>query len=508
MATAAQALEDLLEVIELITSSEYSLDRAGLANAVAAAVGVAPPAGLPRVLSGATIAHDGLAREYQQLAKTATYGESNLAYIAAGAVPSAWRGAAGENVVQALESVSGYHLVIANIYFSARQAMETWAEQLAEAQRYDDHGRSDLAQAVTAIAAAQARNSYAANPTSTADLIGGYQERRLAIEGCRLRLRGARLAEQAAADFVHTMTGLSGQTRARALRNAGIDPLAAVVAAYAPRGIEPAAVLVAGISSPTEITHAAQIFATLPTTEQAEFQKLLADSNSPQEAACLWKLLGRGEPVEAIVAANTQLRQIGIDPVDIAGALDNVGEAMLQPEDYRMIAMSPTLTDQLRDLYAKGTTISYADLRPGVLGAYRELSALPGLNDRIQLDSQFENTGGRDSVSILAHEVGHAVDPEILLPDLTPRDWGESPAEYSEKKIQNGLEWEARAEMNRSISSNEIIESGGPGLTGFSENEERIFNLYHQGVISEDETIDRIVDYKWEQDDFYKEEYG
>ncbi|MGI5219437.1 hypothetical protein [Nocardia sp. CA-290969] len=502
MTSASQALEELLEVIETITSSRYALDRVALTDAVTAAAGVASPFGYPAAFSAVPFA-------YGLLAETAMYDEENLAYIAAGSVPSGWRGAAGENAVQGLESLTGYLLVIANIYFSANQAMETWAEKLTEAHRGDRHGQSDLFEALTAIADTQSRIKYAASPTSTADLIGGYRERELALEGCRLRLRAARAAEDAAADFIHTFTGLAEQARARSLRNAGIDPLAAVVAAYAPRGAVPTAVLVAGICSPAEITRAADVFTRLPATQQAEFESLLAGSNSPQEAAYLWKLLSAGPPVGAIADARRHLRQLDIDPVDIAGTSDDMGEAVLHPVEYRAIATSPTLSDQLRHLYAQGTRIEYSDLPDSILGEFHSRSHVPGLDDRILLDSEYKNNPGPDSVATLAHEVGHALDPDATRMNRPSWEWGESPSDYNEKMIRHGLELEARADLNIGIAHKESYETREDGIASIHDPlNAAIFEDYHAGTISEEEAVDRIADSKWEHEPFYKDYYG
>jgi hypothetical protein len=125
-------------------------------------------------------------------------------------------------------------------------ALNAFAEQLAQAQKADEQGIELLRQARDA----------ALSPDESG--IKWFEIRHQAALGCRQRLGAANLRDHAATDVVSALNQIAAKARARQINSPGIDPLSSIVLAYAD-DVGSARNLLKIILTPTALARASQL---------------------------------------------------------------------------------------------------------------------------------------------------------------------------------------------------------------------------------------------------------
>ncbi|RMF38901.1 MAG: hypothetical protein D6754_06485, partial [Alphaproteobacteria bacterium] len=146
-----------------------------------------------------------------------------------------------------------------------------------------------------------------------------------------------------------------------------------------------------------------------------------------------------------------------------------------------LIAMSPTLSRQLRELQADGWTIVDGPAGGG--------SSTNRSTKTITIDSA-HRANPTDYVRSLSHEAGHAVQAN----DYTPMA-GHTRDEYVTANRDHQLDGEGRATLNNARVRGEIQDAGGPdiGISGTRTNEyQRIADQADAGTITDEQAAHQI----------------
>lgn len=294
----AAALQLVLDQLDQLSGAYCTPSH--LKGLIKAALLVPAPEGSPGTI-------DNQAATYKTAEDTTRSAGMDLMHVVSSALPTAWRGAAAETAGQALGSVAFQGMSIISGFAGGHKALTTWAGKLREAQKRDGDGRKQLNEANDLVKSLPPANPRF-GPLRPQGLMQALGQ---AKSGCRDMLTAANLAHDAADDAIKALKQSALAARARQITAPGVDPLSAVSLAYtgdgAATGTDP------GILSPTAMARASQQLATMSPADRAAFEKLVADAQSPQEAAYLWKALGAGYNISQLAAFDQVIHPFGND---------------------------------------------------------------------------------------------------------------------------------------------------------------------------------------------------
>ncbi|GAA1952317.1 hypothetical protein [Kitasatospora viridis] len=279
--------------IELSSVSVFGIGGTSvqLANAIGNALSVAGPAGSPAAIRDR-------AHTYGTTAAAFGTASEDLHKVAAGRLPEAWTGSVAECAGEAIQGVAGELLNSRTVLGKAAGLLNTWADDLAEAQAGD-------ALAVIALQAAQQQARAQLGPADPATT-------KAAITAVGSRITAAQKAESCGTQTASMLNQLAAAARSELAGQGSLDPLSAVVLANltGPGGQADSGYLL----TPNELSRATQIMGTMNGTDQAAFQQLLAGAKSPDEAAYLYKALAAGHSVADVQQFDALIHGHGDDP--------------------------------------------------------------------------------------------------------------------------------------------------------------------------------------------------
>ncbi|WP_406233406.1 hypothetical protein [Nocardia sp. NBC_01009] len=194
-------------------------------------------------------------------------------------LPTAWRGAAAESATQAVDALVRESSTGAEAFAAGTKTLNAWAETLKYARDCDDQGRTQLK-----TAREQLSKAMLASATTSLSQTTMVPILEMASTGCHDRLVAAKNFAAGAAETASALRQWAERARARRVGAPGVSPLTKVVLAATAREI----------LTPTALQRASQRLQSMSAADRSAFEKLLADSKSPLEAAFLWKTLASG----------------------------------------------------------------------------------------------------------------------------------------------------------------------------------------------------------------------
>jgi uncharacterized protein YukE len=296
------ALSDLHDCQSVIDSAWSYVAAPALAAAIDVALAVPAPDGSPDVISEQ-------GSSYRQAGSTCSGAASDLNEVAANKLPAAWRGDVGETASEAVGALSAETSAAASVLRSAGETLATWADNLESAQREDRAGRSTLQSAKHRLGPLGGLFSGLIEFADPADFVIAVEEARAGIASMVDAASRAQTSGQAAASM---LTYLTDQARAQRVDADGLNPLDAVVLAAEQNAAADGG---GDILTAAELTRSSQLLNRMPAAQQREFEELLADARSPEEAAYLMKALAAGNSLSAIEQFDALIHPHGNDPV-------------------------------------------------------------------------------------------------------------------------------------------------------------------------------------------------
>ncbi|MEV5834797.1 hypothetical protein [Nocardia sp. NPDC052112] len=299
--SALQAALDLIDGL-IFDSRAPALPSTGLPHAIEIALMPPSPGGSPTSITER-------AGDYKVASDAYNGSCADLTTIANGSLPTAWRGAAAETAVEAVRALGSQSDAGSVAFLGGATALNVFSQKLAQAQQTDGRGVELLKQAKAA----------ALSPGGAG--INWFEIRHKAAQGCHDRLTAAKLRDDAATDVVSALKQFAAQARARQINSPGIDPLSTVVLAYAgDYGYTPNPLL--GILTPTALARASQLLNDMSEADRKEFEKMLGDAKSPQEAAYIWKALAAGYSLADVQSFDKLVHPHGDDPAWLSSHLN------------------------------------------------------------------------------------------------------------------------------------------------------------------------------------------
>ncbi|WP_328410212.1 hypothetical protein [Nocardia sp. NBC_00403] len=173
--------------------------------------------------------------------------------------------------------------------------------------------------------------------------------------------------------------------------------------------------------------------------------------------------------------------------------------AHLGPEVDRLIAMSPTLSKNVRELQAAGWTIGYGSIDAGGLtfrGEKKILINLEGKNDPLLITAE------------LAHETGHATAGSEYTYSIIAPDPGEQYGHWREKNLYKAYQGESNAGLMTAEVRREILGNGGPDIGHIDDATKAADNSYAAGDLTRSTAVGIVADYLHDHPGGYLEYYG
>lgn len=294
------ALSDLQGCQSTIDSAWSFVAAPLLVASIDQALGVPAPDGSPAVISAQGAAYLKAGATCKQVAQ-------RLNDVARNKLPAAWQGDAAENAGQAVSALSAEATTAGDVLVHAGQVLQSWADNLATAQRDDSSGRDTLKSAKSRLGPLGGWFSSFIEIGDPAEFAAAVEEARAGIASM---VTAASLAQNSGEATAGTLTYLADQARAERVAAGGLDPVDAVVLAGAQNAASDGG---GNILSAAELTRVAQLMNGMSAAQQREFEQLLADSKSPQEAAYLMKALAAGNSLSAVEQFDKLIHPYGND---------------------------------------------------------------------------------------------------------------------------------------------------------------------------------------------------
>lgn len=289
-------LESAKTLIEVATWAGPS----ALAVAIADALGPPAPAGSPSAINAQADAYAKAAAECGVVAK-------DIDAVATNSLPQAWRGAVAETAAQAVQAVGADVQNMQTVLDKAVPALRKWAQTLAWAQATDTAGVALLN---------EAKGSLGFLGVEVWNLPTAIQQ---ALDGVNMRIAAASVAQDTGTSTASLLNQLADQARAERVAQDSMDPLSAVVLASE---TNPGGSVDGGkILTENQLARGSQVLDGMSASDQASFQRLLAQCQSPQEAAYLWKALAAGHSLSQVQQFDAAIHPHGNDPAWLAGHL-------------------------------------------------------------------------------------------------------------------------------------------------------------------------------------------
>jgi len=294
------ALSDLQGCQSTIDSAWSIVAAPLLAATIDSALGVPAPDGSP----GAIRAQGGA---YLTAGATCRQVAERLDDVARNKLPAAWRGDVAETASQAVGALSDDATAAGNVLLEAGKTLQAWADNLAVAQRDDGSGRDVLRSAKSRLGPLGGLFSSLIEFGDPADFVIAVEEARTGIASM---VSAAALAQNSGQATASLLTYLADQARAERAESNGLDPLDAVVLADQHNAASDGG---GDILTAAELARASQLMEGLSGAQQQEFERLLANAKSPEEAAYLMKALAAGNSVAVVERFDALIHRYGND---------------------------------------------------------------------------------------------------------------------------------------------------------------------------------------------------
>lgn len=293
-------LSDLESAKVLIEMATWTGSSSMLVAAIENAITPPAPTGSPSAINGQAAAYARTATQCGLVAK-------DIDAVATRSLPQAWQGAVAETATQAVQAVGADVQNVQLVLDKAVPALEHWAQTLAWAQATDTTGLAVLN---------AAKSSLGFLGVELWNLPAAAQQ---ALDGVNMRIAAASAAQTTATSTASLLNQLADQARAERIAEDSMDPLSAVVLAGE---TNPGGSVDGGkILTENQLARGSQVLDGMSAADRATFQQLLAQCQSPEEAAYLWKALAAGHSLSQVQQFDAAIHPHGNDPAWLAGHL-------------------------------------------------------------------------------------------------------------------------------------------------------------------------------------------
>lgn len=349
------SLEQLRECQSVMDSDWSATALPALVAAIDQALSVAPPDGLPDVIS-----EQGQA--YLEASSRCQNAAPELDDVARNKLPAAWQGDVAQIAGHWISSVSARVRLTSRVLSTAGKALVAWSEDLQTAQRHDQSGRAALRSAKRSLlwtGAIQAGSGAAAGagqaPSDPDVLKAALAEARSGVERM---VRAATLAKDSGEGTTTVLGQLTGDARAKSGNGPEkLDSLAMVRKAASDGGGD--------ILTTAALSRARHLLKGMSAAGRAKFSALLADARSPQEAAFLVQALAAGHSLSQIEKFDAVIHPHGDDPAWLSQHLSpNLTNDSY--DGHRQIGKGWAIYSQreVGDCVAASTVVALAKLDP------------------------------------------------------------------------------------------------------------------------------------------------
>ncbi|MGO4613371.1 hypothetical protein AB4305_04285 [Nocardia sp. 2YAB30] len=185
---------------------------------------------------------------------------------------------------------------------------------------------------------------------------------------------------------------------------------------------------------------------------------------------------------------------------EVADVLAPSGDSEdLGPEVDRLVAMSPTLSKNVRELQAAGWTIGYGSIKAGGTtnrGEKKILINPDGKNDPLLITAE------------LAHETGHATAGSEYIYSITDPGPGEDYRQWYDKNLYKAYQDESNAGLMTAKVRREILDNGGPDIDHIDDITKTSYDAYAAGDLTRQAAVDLLADHLRDHPGGYRDYYG
>ncbi|GAA2368621.1 peptidoglycan-binding protein [Streptomyces cuspidosporus] len=229
---------------------------------------------------------DGVADNYKRAASLLESAQGDLAKVAKDGLPAVWVGTAGEKASEVVGAAS--------------RTTDQTAENLREAEPV-------LRQLAIDIGAAQARDEYARVALDYAQSLCApfghdrlLEAKKATLDGIRYMVEAEDRAEEGGKKAAEKLRKLAARARARKVTASGLTDADRLVIADAAAPGGPADLN--EILTANDLQRSSQFRDRMSEKDRAEFDRLVSEAKSPQEAAYLMKALAAGHDIKTLRA--------------------------------------------------------------------------------------------------------------------------------------------------------------------------------------------------------------
>ncbi|WP_028814358.1 peptidoglycan-binding protein [Streptomyces flavidovirens] len=301
-------------------------DKNTLIEAIQNALNVSAPVGSPSTL-------DDIAKRYEKQAEAAQDVFYRVQEIAVTGLPDAWVGSTGAKAQEVVSAAARSAGQMDEAIRGARRALILLSDALTIAQSEDKGGREQLREALGMLGSED--GFFDDMVEKDAEEAERLRARNIASAGAKTMHAAAEKADDAAREAARDLNKLAAEARAGKMKTDNISAADRLVLAD-----------IAGPNGPAEMNElltandlerSGKAMERMNAADQAEFERMLAESKSPQERAYLVKALAAGHDLnevsefrDKIHGKDPQWLQRHLTPVTTAG--DSMNNEGLNPD--------------------------------------------------------------------------------------------------------------------------------------------------------------------------------
>ncbi|MFJ9518114.1 peptidoglycan-binding protein [Kitasatospora sp. NPDC101801] len=264
-------------------------DKNGLISAIRSTLAVPAPAGDPGTI-------EATGNRYRRATADSEEVHSTVERVARDGLPDVWTGTTGAKASEVVGAAARAADQMTTAFHQGGLILLTLADELHRAQQLDRQGRPELEQALNLLGD---EDGWFDNLIEKdAEEAERKRAQEMARNATRVLIQGAEIADDAARAAARDLNKLASEARAGRMDTDEVSAADKLVLADASGADGPAEFN--ELLSANDLKRSGEFLEKLSDKDQADFQKLLAESKSPQERAYLMKALASGHDMGQI----------------------------------------------------------------------------------------------------------------------------------------------------------------------------------------------------------------
>ncbi|MGX1885085.1 peptidoglycan-binding protein [Streptomyces sp. NPDC055287] len=258
-------------------------DKNTLIEAIQNALNVSAPVGSPSTL-------DDIAKRYAKQADAARDVQDRVEQVALTGLPDAWVGSTGAKAQEVVSAAARAAAQMDEAIRGARRALIFLSDALTTAQSEDKGGREQLREALGMLGGED--GFFDGMVEKDAEEAERLRARSIASAGAKTMHAAAEKADDAAREAARDLNKFAAEARAGKMKTDNISAADRLV--LADIGVAGRSAELNELLTPNDLERSGQAMERMNARDQAEFERMLAESKSPQERAYLVKALAAG----------------------------------------------------------------------------------------------------------------------------------------------------------------------------------------------------------------------